>query len=38
MVLDEFQEGVPIAWALSNHEDKTVLVHMLQALKEKHSG
>ena len=35
MVLDDYQEGIPIAWALSNREDKTVLVHILQALKEK---
>ena len=35
IVLDGFQEGIPIAWALSNHEDKTVLVHILCALKER---
>lgn len=32
MVLDDFQEGIPVLWALSNREDKTV-VYILQALK-----
>ena len=32
IVLDGFQEGIPIAWALSNREDKT---HILCALKER---
>ena len=35
MVLDDFQEGIPVAWALSNREDKLVLVHILRAVKEK---
>ena len=34
MVLDDFQEGVPVAWALSNREDRFVLIHILTALKE----
>ena len=34
MVLDDFQEGIPVMWALSNREDKTVLVTTLSAIKE----
>ncbi len=33
LILDEFQEGIPVAWALSNREDRLVLVYILQALK-----
>ena len=33
LILHEFQEGIPVAWALSNREDRLVLVHILQALK-----
>ncbi len=25
LVLDDYQEGIPVAWAISNHEDKIVL-------------
>ena len=35
MVLDDFQEGVPAAWAMSNREDKPVLLHILESLKER---
>ena len=31
MVLDDYQEGIPVEWTLSNREDKPVLVHILQA-------
>ena len=34
LVLDDFQEGIPVAWALANHEDKIAIVHILQALRE----
>ena len=30
IVVDEYGEGVPIAWALSNREDKSVIVHFLE--------
>ena len=35
MVLDNFQEGIPVMWALSNREDKPVLVTTLKAIKER---
>lgn len=35
MVLDDFQEGVPVLWALSSREDKLVLVKIFEALNEK---
>ena len=34
MVLDDFQEGIPVASALSTREDKSSLVHILNAIKE----
>ena len=30
MVIDEYGEGIPVAWALSNKEDKIVLIHFLK--------
>ena len=33
MVLDDFQEGIPVAWSLSTREDKSTLVHILNAIK-----
>ena len=33
IVVDDYGEGLPVAWALSNHEDTSVLLHFLQALK-----
>ncbi len=35
LVLDDYQEGIPVAWAISNHEDKIVLKYFFQAIKEK---
>ena len=34
LVLDDFQEEIPVAWALANREDKISIVHILQALRE----
>ena len=34
MVLDDYQEGIPVAWALPNREDKFVVIKILQAIKE----
>ena len=34
LVLDDFQEGIPVAWALANSEDKIAIVHILLALRE----
>ena len=33
IIVDEYGEGVPIAWALSNREDKGVLVHFMKSVK-----
>ena len=35
MILDDFQEGVPVLWALSSREDKVALIRVFEALKEK---
>jgi len=35
IVVDDYGEGLPVAWAISNHEDTCVLLHFLQALKTK---
>lgn len=35
IVLDEFQEGIPVMWALSNREDKSILLCILKAMKER---
>ena len=35
IVVDDYGEGLPVAWAISNHEDTYVLLHFLQALKTK---
>ena len=34
MVLDDYGEGIPVAWAISNKEDTTTLVQYLTAVKE----
>ena len=33
MVVDSYGEGLPVAWALTNHEDTTVLTEFLKELK-----
>ncbi len=33
LVLDDYQEGIPVAFVISNCEDKTVLVHSLESIK-----
>ena len=33
IVIDEYGEGVPVAWAISNHEHTAVLVQFLEAIK-----
>ena len=35
MVVDEFDEGVPIAWAISNREDQSVLIDFFKSIKAK---
>ena len=34
MVLDDYGESIPVAWAISNKEDTTTLVQYLTAVKE----
>ena len=33
LVMDEYGEGVPVAWALSNREDQAALVEFFRAIK-----
>ena len=35
LVIDEFGEGIPVAWAITNREDTAILVQYLQSLKQK---
>ena len=35
MVLDDYGEGIPVAWALSNQEDTGTLIQYLTAVKER---
>ena len=37
LVIDEFGEGIPVAWAIANREDVTILVEFLKAI-EKRTG
>ena len=32
LVLDDFGEGIPVAWAISNREDAIILVEFLEAM------
>lgn len=34
MVVDEYWEGVPVAWCISNREDKLLLINFYKALKQ----
>ena len=33
IVLDDYQEVIPVAWAISNREDKVVLKYILESIK-----
>ena len=33
LIIDEFGEGIPVAWAVSNREDVTLLVQFLRSIK-----
>ena len=35
MVIDGLGEGIPVAWAIANREDTTILVEFLKAIKER---
>ena len=37
IVIDEFGEGIPVAWAIANREDMTMLIEFLKAI-EKRTG
>ena len=34
LVIDRFGEGIPVAWAIANREDVTILVEFLKAIRE----
>ncbi len=35
IVVDEFGEGIPVAWAISNREDTTTLLQFFKAVKDR---
>ena len=35
LVVDDFREGVPVAWLISNHEDGKFISKFFSALKER---
>ena len=35
LVIDEFDEGFPVAWCLSNRQDQFLLINFFNRLKEK---
>ena len=35
LVVDGFGEGIPVAWAVANREDATILVELLKSIKER---
>ena len=35
LVIDGFGEGIPVAWAIANREDVTILVEFLKAIRER---
>ena len=35
LVIDEYGEGIPVAWAITNREDTTILIHYMKAIKQK---
>ena len=35
MIVDEYDEGYPVSWCLSNREDKILLTHYFEHLKKK---
>ena len=37
LIVDDFGEGIPVAWAISNREDVTLLVEFLRPIKERQS-
>ena len=35
IVIDEYGEGIPVAWTISNREDSLTLIQFLKAIKER---
>ena len=35
VIIDEYGEGVPVAWMISNREDSMILIEFFQALKKR---
>ena len=38
LVIYEYGEGIPVAWAITNHEDTAILIQYMKAMKEKISS
>ena len=34
-VIDEYGEGIPVVWAITNREDTTILIQYMKAIKQK---
>ena len=37
-MIDEYGEGIPVAWAITNCEDTAILIQYMKAMKEKNSS
>ena len=35
LVIDEYGEGIPVEWAITNREDTTILIQYMKAIKQK---
>ena len=35
LIIDEFGEGIPVAWMISNREDTLMIIQFLKAVKER---
>ena len=37
LIIDEYGEGIPVAWAITNREDTAILIQYMKAIKQKNS-
>ena len=35
LVIDEYGEGIPVTWAITNREDTTIIIQYMKAIKQK---
>ena len=35
LIIDEYGEGIPVAWAITNREDTVILIQYMKAIREK---